>query len=91
MFIEKLPDELYKEIISYVFYPMYELNRYKNNNLTKIKINRCIECDTHLKNLQKNNWLHHYCYVCNPNDPNLARNVRNTVCDNNLICWFCVH
>ena len=40
MLIEKLPDELYRETISYVFYPVYELNRYKNNKLTEIKINR---------------------------------------------------
>lgn len=89
--MEKLSDDLYKEIISYIFNPMYELNRYKDNKLTKKKINKCSECNIDINNLQKGNWLHHYCYVCNANDIKLSRNIRNIVCDNNLICWYCIH
>jgi hypothetical protein len=36
-------------------------------------------------------WLHHYCYVCDPNDDNITKYVKNIACSSKLHCIRCMH
>ena len=98
--LDYLPNEIYREVMSYLFKVTNEIKRYNNNNeFTNLSINKCSQCNIHITTIKKLttsyspswNWLDHYCYVCNPNDKYLPVWTKKNVCDNTLLCWYCIH
>lgn len=80
-----LPDEIYRKIIGYLFIPSIEIKNYFRINA------KCFSCKRKQTIPPGLSWLHHYCYVCNPNDHNISKSVKNIVCSNTLRCFRCIH
>jgi len=82
-----LPDEIYKNILKYVFNPVFHLSRWENKYNTwntKLLINRCYMCKRSAKNVP----LSYNCECCK--SYNYIHN-KSCVCTNELICWDCAH
>ena len=84
--INKLSDDVYRNILSYLFQPSHDIKRFDDNTqkFTDLQINKCYIC----KRTSKEVALSHLCDLCN-ND-NCYR-MNNKCCDNKLICFNCAH
>ena len=94
--LDLLPNEIYQNILKYVFIPKVYLQRW--NNITKqwnknIFINRCFICKQSVKNIGLS-------YNCTCYMPDLDRLLFGSLyiesnckdgCKNQLICWNCGH
>lgn len=75
--LHRLPDELYRKIMSYIFVPHKQIKRYDKDGWTSLCINYCYVCK------RKDCALSHLCDCCMFNT--------SGVCENTLICWDCAH
>lgn len=80
-----VPDEIYKQIMSYVFSPTVALNRmetrYKWN--TNLMINKCCMCNLSAKDVA-------LAYNCGCNGDRYF-DICEDGCKNQLICFGCAH
>ena len=95
-YLKKLPDKLYNEILKYIFYPPKELQRFDNEKQTlnpNLFISRCYLCKQQFGKTT-NLGLGFNCN-CNDDDvDNYKMGFTNNCkdgCDNQLICWSCLH
>jgi len=84
--LTQLPDDIYRNILTYVFRPSAEIKRWdkKTSKWKDLQINRCHVCKAPSTNVA----LAHLCDLCN--DDNYCSQY-NTYCDNQLICFNCAH
>lgn len=85
--LNKLPDEIYKHIYSYVFSPKESIQRWDpiKEKYTYLKINKCAICKRHANKVS----LSHVCSCCFPYKNYFQGN--KNYCENTLFCWFCLH
>ena len=85
-FLSQLPDEIYKNILTYIFRPSEEIKRWdeKESKWTNLKINKCHVCKVSSTKVA----LAHICDLC---DNNNYYNQYNNCCNNQLICFHCFH
>jgi hypothetical protein len=81
-----LPDDIYKNVLTYVFRPSNEIKRWnkKTSKWTDLQINRCYVCKAPSTKVA----LAHLCDLCD-NDNCCCQ--YNTCCDNQLICFSCAY
>ena len=85
--LNKLPDEIYKLVYSYVFSPKESIKRWDpiKENYSDLKINRCTICNRHSNNVP----LIHVCSCCFPYTNYSQGN--KIYCEDTLFCWYCIH
>ena len=85
--LNKLPDEIYKLVYSYVFSPKQSIKRWDSNKekYTDLKINKCAICKRHASTVA----VFHVCTFCFPYNNYFQGN--KIYCEDTLFCWFCIH
>ena len=86
-YLHLVPDEIYKQIMAYIFLPKIALKRmvskYRWN--TELLINKCCICNMSAKHVG----LSYNC-GCNDEEPSYCELCKDG-CKNQLICFGCAH